>query len=104
MPGYLIDEGGERTHAVVPVEEYERLRRAAENLETVRGYASEIMAVIERENPVASASSTGPARQAAPTEEMSQAAPEQTSATNDTEKTSDEGSGEGRTRGYGWQA
>lgn len=49
MAGYLIDESGERTHAVVPVEEYERLTRSAERIEKMREYASQMMAAMEEE-------------------------------------------------------
>ncbi|AHY45800.1 Hypothetical Protein RradSPS_0517 [Rubrobacter radiotolerans] len=49
MPGYLVDEGGERTHVVLPVEEYERLKKATEHLVAVRGYVSEIMSVMNEE-------------------------------------------------------
>lgn len=46
MPGYLVDEGGERTHAVLPVDEYETLKKAAERLESVRGYAMEMISAM----------------------------------------------------------
>lgn len=46
MPSYLINEGGERTHAVIPVEEHERLRKAAEKAESIRSYAEQIMAAM----------------------------------------------------------
>ncbi len=46
MPGYLVDEGGERTHAVLPLDEYENLRKAAERLESVRGYAMEMISAM----------------------------------------------------------
>lgn len=49
MPGYLVDEGGERTHAVLPVDEYERLKKAAERLESVRGYAMEMISAMSGE-------------------------------------------------------
>ncbi len=49
MPGYLVDEGGERTHAVLPLDEYERLKKAEERLENVRGYAMEMVAAMGRE-------------------------------------------------------
>lgn len=103
MPGYLVDEGGERTHAVVPVEEYERLKKAAENLETVRGHAAEIMAVI---NCGDSAGGVNPAEPEAarlpsvpPQEDAAQASSRET----DEAATTEEESGEGRARGYGWQ-
>lgn len=49
MPGYLVDEGGERTHAVLPVDEYERLKKAADRLESVRGYAMEMISAMGEE-------------------------------------------------------
>ncbi|MGH3086229.1 MAG: hypothetical protein ACRDSJ_02775 [Rubrobacteraceae bacterium] len=49
MPGYLVDEGGERTHAVLPVDEYERLKKAEERLESVRGYAMEMISAMNQE-------------------------------------------------------
>ncbi|CAN5496274.1 hypothetical protein BH20ACT10_BH20ACT10_14440 [soil metagenome] len=45
MPGYLVDEGGERTHAVLTLDEYERLKRSEERLESVCGYAMEMSAM-----------------------------------------------------------
>jgi hypothetical protein len=50
MAGYLIDEGGDRTHAVLPVEEYERLTRSAERLDRMREYAPQMMATIDGES------------------------------------------------------
>lgn len=49
MPGYLVDEGGERTHAVLPVDEYERLKKAEGRLESVRGYAMEMISAMGAE-------------------------------------------------------
>lgn len=46
MPGYLIDEFGERTHSLILVEEYERLARSAEKLERMREYASQMIAAM----------------------------------------------------------
>jgi hypothetical protein len=51
MPGYLVDEGGERTHAVLPIDEYERLKSAEEKLESVRGYAMEMISAMGYEDP-----------------------------------------------------
>lgn len=84
MPSYLVDEGGERTHAVVPVEEYERLKRAAERLESVRGYAMEIISMVGKEDFM-----DKPA-------EGQEESPEQHAA-GESEETSRE------QRGYGWQ-
>ncbi|MBA2692813.1 MAG: hypothetical protein H0U65_10020 [Rubrobacter sp.] len=49
MPGYLVDEGGERTHAVLPLDEYERLKKVEERLESVRGYAMEMITAMSEE-------------------------------------------------------
>jgi hypothetical protein len=49
MTSYLIDEGGERTHAVVPIEEHERLKSAAARVESIRAYAQQIMAAMDHE-------------------------------------------------------
>ncbi len=49
MPSYLIDDGGERTHVVVPVEEHERLKKAAERAESISAYARQIMAAMGEE-------------------------------------------------------
>lgn len=49
MPGYLVDESGERTHAVLPLDEYERLRKSEDKLESVRGYAMEMMSAMDTE-------------------------------------------------------
>lgn len=49
MPGYLVNESGERTHAVLPVKEYERLKKAEERLESVRGYAMEMISAMNQE-------------------------------------------------------
>lgn len=49
MPSYLVDEGGERTHAVLPLDEYERLKKAEARLESVRGYAMEMVAAMGAE-------------------------------------------------------
>ncbi len=49
MPSYLVDDGGERTHAVIPVEEHERLKKAAERAESVSAYARQIMAAMAEE-------------------------------------------------------
>ncbi|MBA2691577.1 MAG: hypothetical protein H0U65_03665 [Rubrobacter sp.] len=49
MTGYLIDEGGERTHAVIPIEEHERLKGAAARVESIRAYTQQIMAAMDEE-------------------------------------------------------
>jgi hypothetical protein len=59
MPGYLVDEGGERTHAVLTLGEYERLTKAAEKLENVRGYALEMISAMSEEEAVESEDSSG---------------------------------------------
>lgn len=49
MPSYLIDDGGERTHVVIPVEEHERLVKSAERAESISSYARQIMAAMGEE-------------------------------------------------------
>ncbi|WP_119069389.1 hypothetical protein [Rubrobacter indicoceani] len=95
MPGYLVDEGGERTHVVVPVEEYERLRRAAEKLETVREHANEIMAVISRGNLQTPSPDAAPPPRT-PSLARGDVPPEKEAATPETPS-------ENPQRGYGWQ-
>lgn len=68
MPGYLVDEGGERTHAVLPIEEYETLRKAAERLESVRGYAMEMISAMGEDEKGGEA----PGNAAAPAHETSE--------------------------------
>lgn len=101
MPGYLVDEGGERTHVVLPVEEYERLKRATEHLEAVRGHAVEIMDVINRGN---DQSPVGARPRTAPPEPESEPASEPKSESSRAEASVAKDSPEsGTTRGYGWQ-
>lgn len=49
MPSYMVDEGGERTHVVLPVAEYEDLKKAETKLESVRGYAMEMISAMGQE-------------------------------------------------------
>jgi hypothetical protein len=50
MTSYLIDDGGERTHAVITVEEHERLKKAAERADSISSYARQIMAAMEEDS------------------------------------------------------
>lgn len=60
MPSYMVDEGGERTHVVLPVDEYEQLKKSEARLESVRGYAMEMISAMGQEEQNESREATVP--------------------------------------------